>query len=163
MDNLGLAPTVRADDDRLAVCTCGLARLLWLFSYMRQVTVDRQQRRVTVTTTRLWFWRDVRVIAFDQISRIVYRGQGVPSLQFWRYLSADAGGYESAFFLISLFLKDRQHELVLFTVWEEQPHPNDWLESISGGASDQARLGDEDAVRLVELLHRYIGVPIARH
>ena len=72
-------------------------------------------------------------------------------------------GAEPAFFLISLGLKDGAPDIELFTVIESQPSSSRWLDSLSGAAQDPARLGDEAAVRIVDLLHRYIGAPIARH
>ena len=70
-------------------------------------------------------------------------------------------GAEPAFFLISLGLKDGAPDIELFTVIE--PSSSRWLDSLSGAAQDPARLGDEAAVKIVDLLHRYIGAPIARH
>lgn len=148
---MALAPRLLIDEQRLTACTHPLARLLWLFSYVRRVTVDRQRRQVTVATTWLWCQRRTRVIAFDQITRIICCGQSMPTLS----------GAEPAFFLISLGLKDGAPDIELFTVIE--PSSSRWLDSLSGAAQDPARLGDEAAVKIVDLLHRYIGAPIARH
>ena len=158
---MDLSPTLSIDENRFSASTPTLARLLWLFSYGRRVTVDRGARRVTVTTTRLWLWQETRVIGFDRISRIICTGQGIPTLLFWRYLSEDSGG-DSAFFLISLALTDPSDDVALFTIWEEQPRRYDWLDRLAGVARNDARVGDEDAVRIVDLLHDFLGVPIAR-
>lgn len=150
---MALAPRLSIDEQRLTACTHPLARLLCLFSYARRVTVDCQSRQVTIATTWLWCQPRTRVIAFEQIGRIIYCGQGMPTLS----------GAEPAFFLISLGLKDGGGDIELFTVVEDQPRAYGWLDTLSGAASNRPRVGDEAAVRIVDLLRRYIGVPIARH
>ncbi len=160
---MGLSPTLSRDENRFSASTPTLARLLWLFSYARRVTVDRATRRITVTTRRLWLWQQTRVIDFDRVSRIICTGQAIPSLLFWRYLAPDSDTSEAAFFLISLALKDRGNDVALFTIWEDQPSRYDWLDRLAGAAPNEARVGDEDAVRIVDLLHDYLRVPIARH
>ena len=162
MSHLSLAPTFQITADRLHGCTPWLARLLWLFSYARCVTVNRGSSHIIIVTRWLWLWRKVRMLRFDQVSRIVYRAQAVPSLDVWRYLSLESSdASDSAFFLISLALKDGGEELPLFTVWEEQPEPRDWLDELVGDQTDEHRIGDEAAGTVVELLQKYIGVPIA--
>jgi hypothetical protein len=164
MNRLSLAPILEVSADRLHGCTSWLARLLWLFSYARCVTVNRRSSRITIATRRLWLWRTVRRIRFDQVSRIVFRAQAIPSLDVWRYLSLDnSDTSDSAFFLISLALKDSAEELALFTVWEEQPEAGDWLGGLAGGDAEAPAIGDEVAGTIVELLRSYLGVPIAGH
>ncbi len=147
---MALAPRLSIDEDRIRASTHPLARVLWFFSYVRRVDVDCRRRVVTIRTTRLWLWRETRVIPFARIDRIICCGQGMPTLS----------GSQTAFFLISLGLKDAGADLELFTVLEQQPHAHDWLDKMAGAVP--TRLGDEAAVQLVDLLHRYIGVPIAR-
>jgi hypothetical protein len=162
MNLLSLAPDLEVSADRLHGCTARLARVLWLFSYARCVTVNRRSSHVIIATRRLWLWRQVRLIRFDQISRIVYRALAIPSLDVWRYLSLeDSDTSDSALFLISLALTDGGEELPLFTVWEEQPQPGDWLDELAGDQAAAPQIGDEAAGRVVELLSRYIGVRIA--
>jgi hypothetical protein len=153
LNRLALAPRLSIDEDRIAACTHPLARALWLFSYVRRVDVDCRRRQVCIRTTRLWFRRETQVVPFDRIDRIILCGRGVPTLS----------GTQAAFFLISLGLKDRGADLELFTVLEQEPHPHDWLDKMAREIPSEARIGDEAAVKLVDLLHRYIGVPIARH
>jgi len=131
-----------------------LARLLWLFSYMRSVDIDRNRRRITVRTIWLWILRSERVIGFDQVRRIVCQAQELS---------------ESALFSISLALADGG-QLQLFTVWEQQPRERDWLDGLEDGLEELAgerrtepRVGDEAAVSIIDLLREYLGVPIARH
>jgi len=159
MEPLHLAPVLRVDDDRLRGCTSPLVRALWLFSYGRCVSVNRTLRHVIISTRRIWWWQGVRIVPFDQVSRIIYRAQALPALSPLRYLTADAAS-DSALFLISLGLKSDQ-ELPLFTVWEEQPRAADWLDRLAGTAPDEPSLGDESAGHVVELLQSYIGVPLA--
>ena len=161
MDTLRLSPTVSTDHDCVRGCTGWVTRVLYLFSYCRHVAVNRGSQRITVVTTWLWLFRSVREIGFDQVSRIICRGQGMPTLLPWRYLSEESEGYASAFFLISLALKDGE-ELTLFTIWEQQPREHDWLDQLAGGASNVAQVGDEASVSIVNLLHEYLAVPIAR-
>jgi hypothetical protein len=97
------------------------------------------------------------------VSRIVYRAQSIPSLSFWRYLSlSDSDISDSALFMISLALKDGE-ELPLFTIWEQQPWPSDWLDDLAGDRADAVEVGDEAGGRVVDLLRKFIGVRIAGH
>jgi hypothetical protein len=163
MPALQLGPSVTVDEDRLCGSTAWLARLLWLFSYERRVTVDRRRRHVSIETTWLWLWRSVRVIDFDRINRIICTGQSLPTLQIWRYLLDSSAGGDTAFFLIALGLKDDPDEIELFTIWEQQPHERTWADALAGAPKSQALVGDEAAVNLVDLLKEYLAVPIARH
>ena len=161
MNHLYLAPNFQVSPDRLHGCTPWLARLLWLFSYCRCVTVSRRLSHLIVSTQRLWVWRETRLIRFDQVSRIIYRAQAIPTLNFWRYLSLDDSEIsDSAFFMISLALKDDDEELPLFTVWEQQPLAADWLDELLSERAEAPEIGDEGAGTVVELLRKYIGVPI---
>lgn len=118
-------------------------------------------RHLVISTRRLWFWRTVRRIRFDQVSRIVYRAQAIPSLSIWRYLSLDnSDTSDSALFLISLALKDGVEEVHLFTIWEQQPQNGGWLDGAAGEAPGAQEIGDEATGNVVELLHKYLGVPI---
>lgn len=162
MDSLRLTPKLLVTPDRLSGCTPWLAQLLWLFSYARCVSVDRHRRQVRIVTRRLWIWSSERVVSFDEIGRIVFRAQAVPSLSLWRFLLSNSSSAESAFFLISLALKS-ENELPLFMVWEEQPRGSGWLERLAGAPADEARIGDEAASAIVALLREYIGAPIAQH
>jgi len=148
---LSLAPLLSIDEDRISASTHPLARALWLFSYVRRVEIDCQRRRVTIATTRLWFMHKIRVVPFERIDRIICCGQGMPTLS----------GSETAIFLISLGLKGGDADLELFTILEQQP--DDWLDRIAAANPNEVRIGDEAAVKLVGLLHRYLGVPIARN
>jgi hypothetical protein len=162
LDPLRIAPNIDVDTDHLHGCTPLAARLLWLFSYSRCVTVNRKLQRVVVSTRWLWLWRRVHVIPFDRVSRIVYRAQALPSLSLWRYLTSD-GSSDSAFFLISIALKGDSSELALFTVWEQQPREPDLLDKLAGLRQDPYRIGDESSRAIVEMLREYIGVPISSH
>ena len=163
MNHLYLAPKFKVSADRLHGCTPWLARLLWLLSYSRCVTVIGPLKLLKISTCRFWLWRTVRLVRFDQVSRIVYRAQSIPSLNFWRYLSlSDSDISDSALFMISLALKDGE-ELPLFTIWEQQPWPSDWLDDLAGDRADAVEVGDEAGGRVVDLLRKFIGVRIAGH
>jgi hypothetical protein len=158
--DLSLKPRLVMTAEALQGCTPWLARALWLFSYQRCVKVTPRLAHVIVSTRRLWWLRQVRVIGFGEVSHIVLRALPAPTLSLWRYLS-DAGP-ASALFLISLALKDAS-EVQLFTVWQAQPRQRDWLDRLAGSDPDDGRIGDEAAGELVALLRRYIGVPIGSH
>ena len=160
MHTLSLAPRIVVTDDQLRGCTPWMARLLWLFSYGRCINVNRRLAHLIVSTRWLWFARRVRVVRFDEVARIAFRAQAIPSLHPWRFMFEDAAS-DAALFFISLVLKERGAELPLFAVWEEQPRPADWLDRLAGTERDAAEIGDEAAVTVVELLSRYIGAPIA--
>jgi hypothetical protein len=166
---LRLQTRLEVTADRLRGCTPWAARLLWLCSFEQCVTIDRRARSVTVETRRLWVRRSRRSIPFEAVARIVYRAQAIPGLSpsrllLWLLWWGDPGEADSAFFFVSLALRDTLEELPLFTVWESQPRPTDWLDRLAGGPEPDPRLlGDESAGSIVDLLHRYLGVPVASH
>ena len=169
MDLLRIAPKIDVKSDRISGCTPWLAQLLVLFFYSRAVTVDRRKQRVMVTTRWFWLWIVERTIPFNRVARIVYRAQGIPSLSPYRYLSArNSDSCDSAFFYISIAVKDdaddrRAHdELELFTVWEQQPRDPDWIDRLAG-IRNNTRIGDETSGAIVDILHEYLGVPVASH
>jgi hypothetical protein len=162
VDTLSLSPKFVVHEQRLLGRTPWLVRLLWLFSYDRSVVVDRGLDRVSIATQRLWLWRRTRTVVFSDVSRIIYRAQGIPSLSLLRLVFGNGDGAESAFFLISLALRNGE-ELELFTVWEQQPRAHDWLDRIAGVPAAVDSIGDEAAGAVVELLRTYIGVHVAQH
>jgi hypothetical protein len=169
MDPLRIAPNIEVQGDRVSGSTPWLAQLLVLFFYCRSVTVDRGRQRVLVTTRWFWILQFPQSIPFNRVARIIYRAQGMPSLSPYRYLSLrDTDVCDSAFFLISIAIKDaaedrRAHkELTLFTVWEQQPRQRDWIDKLAGIRTN-TRIGDETSGAIVDILHEYLGVPIASH
>jgi hypothetical protein len=169
MDLLHIAPDIEVKPDRVSGCTPWLAQLLVLFFYSRSVTVDRRRQHVLVATRWFWVWQAMRTIPFNRIARIIYRAQGIPSLSPSRYLSLrNTDVCDSAIFLISIAVKDaaedkRAHtELMLFTVWEQQPRERDWIDRLAGIRTN-TRIGDETSGAIVDILHEYLGVPIASH
>jgi hypothetical protein len=170
MDLLRIAPTVEVNPEQIHGCTPWLAQLLLLFSCNRSVTVDRRRQHVRVANRWLWVWERVRTIPFDRVARIVYRAQGIPSFSPYRYLSSmSSDSCDSAFFLISIAVKDaaedkRAHEeIMLFTVWEQQPRDIGWIDKLAGLRVDPRRLGDETSGAIVDRLHEFLGVPVASH
>jgi hypothetical protein len=162
MNHLSVAPQFELSTDRLHGCTPWLTRMLSLFSYCRCVTVNRPLSQLVIRTRRLWLWRRIRIVRFEQVSRIVFRAQAIPAVGFWRYLSVgSAATSDSALFMISLALKDGREELPLFTVWEQQPDDGDPLNEHEVDPLQAAEIGDEAATRVVDLLSKYIGVRVA--
>jgi hypothetical protein len=163
MNHLYLAPRFEVSADGLHGCTPWPVRLLSLFSFCRCVTVSRRLNHVIIATRWLWLWHRSRLIRFDQVSRIIYRAQAIPSLNFWRYLSLDDSAMsDSALFMISLSLKHSEEELPLFTVWEEQPTgESDWLDELAGDRAQTPEVGDEAAESVVETLQKFLRVRIA--
>jgi hypothetical protein len=162
MNHLSLAPRFELSTDKLHGCTPWPARILWLFSYCRCVTVSRSLSQLVIRTRRLWLWRRIRIVRFEQVSRIVFRAQAIPALTFWRYLSLGSSATaDSALFMISLALKDGTEELPLFTIWEQQPDDDDPLHEHDGDPLQAVEIGDEVATRVVDLLSEYIGVRVA--
>jgi hypothetical protein len=171
MEFLYIAPRLEVKPDRIHGRTAWAAQLLVLFAYCRSVTVDRARQKVLITTRWFWLFQTRRVIPFDRVGRIVYRAQSLPSLSPMRYLTLALQGSDicdSAVFLIAIAFKDAaddkraRNELTLFSVWEQQPRANDWIDSLAGVRTN-ARIGDETAGAIVDLLHDYLGVPIASH
>jgi len=170
MDTLRVVPTIEVESDRVRGCTPWVAQLMVLFAYRRHVTVDRRSRQVRVITRWFWFWEHGRYIPFERVCRIIYRAQGMPALSPARYLSMRGGDLcDSAFFHISLAIKDNvddrrpSDELVLFSVWEQQPRADDWIDRLAGIRHDPRRIGDESSGAIVALLKEYLGVPIGTH
>jgi hypothetical protein len=133
-----------------------------LFSFDRQISVDRGLRRVTIVTRRLWIWRDRRIVPFDRINRIVLRVQKFSGFAFLSVLSFGfLPGADSALFLISLGLTGGTEEVNLFTVVEDESEDSDWLDVLTGDEPDRARLGDESTSEIVNHLREFLGVPVA--
>jgi len=170
MSFLRVAPKIDVRVDQIQGCTALPARLLVLFAYCRYVTIDRGRQVVKVTVQWFWLWKVERTIPFDRVGRIIYRAQGVPSLSPRRYVFGQGTDVcDSAFFLISIAIKataDERHareELALFSVWEQQPREPDWIDKFAGVRTHPNRVGDETSGAIVEVLHEYLGVPIASH
>ncbi len=170
MSLLRIAPKIDVRPDQILGCTALAAQLLVLFAYARYVTIDRRRHRVVVTIRLLWFWRTERIIPFDRVDRIIYRAQGVPSFSPFRYLFLQTTDFiESAFYYISIGVKataDDKHardELALFSVWEQQPRAPDVFDKLAGVSTNPNTIGDEASGAIVDMLHEYLGVPIASH
>ena len=169
MGLLHIAPKIDVKSDRISGCTPWVAQLLVLFFYSRAVTVDRRRQRVIVTTRWFWIWTVERTIPFNRVARIVYRAQGLPSFSLARYLSLQNSDVcDSAVYYISIAIKDaaedkRAHtELTLFSVWQQQPRDPDWVDKLAGIRTN-TEIGDETSGAIVDILHEYLGVPIASH
>ncbi len=76
---LSIAPAVRETRGQLRARTNLLWQLLSLFSYRREVVVDRKSRYVSIATRRLWFLADDRAIPFRSIERIDYGFKSMPT------------------------------------------------------------------------------------
>jgi hypothetical protein len=166
---LHIAPKLEVKPDRISGCTPWVAQLLVLFFYSRAVLVDRKRQRVVVKTRWLWIWNVERTIPFDRVARIVYRAQGLPSLSLARYLSLrNTDMCDSAIFYIAIAIKDAaddkraRTELMLFSVWEQQPRDPDWIDRLAGIRTN-TQIGDETSGAIVDILHEYLGVPVASH
>lgn len=158
------APTIEVTGDRLVGRVSRIARVLWLGSYDRRVTLDRQRRLVTVATTRLWLWRSERRVPFDRVERIVFRAQSLTGLGLWSLLSLGiAPALDGALFLISLGLGNGGGELFLFTVWQEQDDGGGLMAAMAGEPDRDARLGDENANEVVARLREFLAVPVSSH
>ena len=159
-----IAPTINVAGDRLVGRASRTARVLWLYSYDRCVTLDRRRRLVTVATTRLWLWRSERRVPFDRVERIVLRAQSLSGLGLWTLLSLGvAPALEGALFLISLGLRDGRDELFLFTVWEDQSGGGDLMSAMAGERAPDPRIGDEGAGEVVARLREFLAVPVSSH
>jgi hypothetical protein len=166
---LHIAPKIDVKADQVSGCTPWVAQLVVLFFYSRAVLVDRKRQRVVVKTRWFWLWNIERTIPFDRVARIVYRAQGLPSLSLARYLSLrNSDMCDSAVFYIAIAIKDAAQdkrartELTLFSVWEQQPRDPDWIDRLAGIRTNTA-IGDETSGAIVDILHEYLGVPIASH
>ena len=172
MGLLHIAPKIDLNSDQIQGSTPLAAQFLTLFAYCRTVTVDRAKQQVVVTTRWFWYWSVRRTIPFDRVGRIIYRAQGLPSLSPMRYVTAYLRGadlFDSAVFVISIAIKDSaddrraRNELMLFSVWAQQPRASDWIDKFAGVRVDPYQVGDEAAGAIVDLLRDYLGVPIASH
>jgi len=164
MRALIIAPTLDAAGERLVGRTSRTARLLWLYSYDRCVTLDRQRRVVTIATKRLWLWTSQRRVAFDAVNRIVLRAQPLSGLGVLSVLTLGiAPALEGALFFISLGLHDSHDELFLFTIWEDQGADSGWTDAIAGERAAEPSLGDEGAGDVITKLREFLAVPVSAH
>jgi hypothetical protein len=169
MTLLHIAPKLEVKPDHISGGTPWVAQLLVLFFYSRAVLVDRKRQRVVVKTRWFWIWNVERTVPFDRVARIVYRAQGLPSLSLARYLSLrNTDMCDSAVFYIAIAIKDAaddkraRTELMLFSVWEQQPRDPDWIDRLAGIRTN-TQIGDENSGAIVDILHEYLGVPVASH
>ena len=161
---LSITPQLIVGVDRLQSRTASFARALWLYSYDRQITIDRLVRKITIDTKLAWFSRRRTSVSFDRVRRIVLRAQKLPGMGLLSVPPFSLlPGADSAFFVISLALDNSADELALFTIWQEQDGDGGWLDSLVSSETDSASLGDESAERVVALLREYLGVPVASH
>lgn len=65
-------PNISVVGDKLVACTGFLDKLFTLFSYIKQVTVDRSIKAVTIEKRVLWFFTSEKIISFDDIKSITY-------------------------------------------------------------------------------------------
>jgi hypothetical protein len=162
MHATSIAPKLLVSATCLRARTPWVARAIWLFSFDRQVSVDRALRRVTIATRRIWIWRNRRVVPFERINRIVLRAQTFPGFAF---LSAISFGFlpgaDAALFMISLGLTGGSEEVNLFTVVEDESDDSDWLDALTSDKPTEPRLGDEGTSEIVNHLRDFLGVPVA--
>lgn len=159
-----IAPKLDVTGNRFVGRASRTARVLWLYSFDRWVTLDRQRRVVSIVTTRLWFWRTERRVRFDQVDRIVLRAQSLSGLGLWSLLTLGVGaGIDGALFLISLGLNNGHGELFLFTVWEEQGGDGGLLRAMAGDRDGEPSLGDEGAGEVIARLREFLAVPVSSH
>lgn len=164
MRALVVAPEIEVTGDRLVGRTSRTARVLWLYSFDRCVTLDRRRQLVTIVTRRLWLWRTERRIPFDRVNRIVLRAQSMSGVGLWTLLSLGfAPVLDGALFLISLGLHDGGNELFLFTVWEEQGGASELMSVMAGDPEPESRLGDERAGEVIARLREFLAVPVSSH
>ena len=162
MHATSIAPKLLVGPACLHARTPLVARVIWLFSFDRQVIVDRALRRVTIATRRFWIWRDRRVIPFERINRIVLRAQTFSGLAILSTISFGfLPGANAALFLISLGLTGGIEEVNLFTVLEDESDDSDWLDALTSDKPEGARLGDEGTSEVVNHLRDFLGVPVA--
>lgn len=162
MHATSIAPKLLVSPTCLRARTPVVARALWLFSFDRQVIVDRGLARVTIATRRFWVWREQRVIPFDRVNRIVLRAQAFSGFAFLSTISFGfLPGADAALFLISLGLTGGVEEINLFTVLEDESDDSDWLDALTSEQPESVRLGDEGASEIVNHLRSFLGVPVA--
>ncbi len=164
MRALVFAPQIEVTDSRFVGRSSLTARVLWLYSFDRCVTLDRERRLVTIATTRFWLWRSERRIPFDRVGRIILRAQSTSGLGLLGLLTLGiAAGIDGALFLISLGLNDGRDELFLFTIWEEQGGDDGVVAALAGDRDPEPRLGDERAGDVIGRLREFLAVPVSSH
>jgi len=97
-----ISPRVWVDNHRLYARTNMLIQVLSLFSYSKNVIVDRMDRIVTIRKRRFWFFFKVFGIPFKNIGSIDY------SLGIWTLIEVER-------FTISLCLLDTDKKVKLFS------------------------------------------------
>lgn len=164
MRSLSISPRLDVRPDRLSGRTPWVARVIWLFSYDRSVTVDRARRQVSVATRRFWIWRHRRVIAFDRIDRIILRARELPGFGVLGFLTLwMAPSTTSSFVLVALGLAGGKDEFLLFTLWELERDDPAWLDALTSTPADGDGTVDEGMQVMVRLLQEYLAVPVSSH
>ena len=164
MHATSIAPKLLVSPTCLRARTPLVARAIWLFSFDRQVSVDRALRRVTIATRRLWIWRDRRVVPFERINRIVLQAQAFSGFALLSTISFGfLPGADAALFMISLGLTGGVEEVNLFTVVEDEVgrYRIGSTQATSSGKPESSRLGDEGTSEIVNHLRDFLGVPVA--
>jgi hypothetical protein len=159
-----IEPELVLTDYRWHGCTPLFVRILWLFSYRRCVTVDRNRALVEIETRWLWFLRSSRSVAFARIERLVCEAQSLPTgFPLWRAFALDRPLIETevAFYCLALKMRDSGDEIPLFTVLESLPTDGGSLERLAGDTSGP-RIGDEGTTRLMAQLQDYLGLKKGR-
>ncbi len=164
MRSLSISPRFDVQPDRLSGRTPWVARVIWLFSYDRRVTVDRARRQVSVATRRFWIWRRRSVIAFDRVDRIILRARELPGFGLLGFLTLwMAPSTTSSFVLVALGLADGNGEFLLFTLWELERDDLAWLDALTSTLAGGEATVDEGIQDVVRLLQEYLAVPVSSH
>ena len=160
MRHLLIEPELTLTDYRWHGCTPLFVRILWLHSYRRCVTVDRNRGEVVIDTRWLWFLRTTRSVAFARIERLVCSAQALPTgFALWRAFAMERPivDTEVAFYFVALKTRDSAEEIPLFTVVESLPGDDSGIERLAGDACGP-RIGDEGSTRLMAQLRDYLGL-----
>ena len=164
MHHLLIEPEIELTDYRWQGSTPLAARILWLFSYRRTVTIDRRLGHVRIETRRFWILSSTQIINIDRVARLMCRAQALPTgFPLWRLFASDGSMIDTdvAFYCVALRLRDSGDEVPLFTVIESLPVRDGLLTRLTG-TSDDNRIGDEGTTRLLEQLRDYLGLAKGR-
>ena len=154
---LSLKPRVWVEGDCLYARTSFLRKLITLFSYSREVKVDRSRRLITLRVRSFWFFTREKFIPFDRVAYIDTDFRSMPTSFGW--LGA-TDRWET--YVVTLVLRDPQERIPLMSFSGEGSVETGWRGVIFGGDSIIDLAGDQRKAfhRFISLLRDFLGVSI---
>ena len=156
---LSIKPRIDVSEDYLHARTPFLVEALSLFSYRREVRVDRLKRIVKIQTVKFWIFDRVREIPFENVD---YIDTGFDSMGTEWGVMGKTDQVER--YRVSLALKEPKEGVPLFSFIGEGSVETGWAGVLLGGDGVFDLAGDQDQTfrNSLGLLKHFLGVPIGK-